>query len=459
MFRSFFSYFVCLILVFFTVSMIAYGSLLRYHYLGGKKYTTLQSVAVFFAEIPYNISYMFKNKTLISDTIEPLNDVIYSDTKKFEKFFNPEKIDQLILLSRFDNEIKKTVVEIRDINNFGLIHRYIPNIEKLYKKLNSKKEHVKFLKEEQSVTRFPIIHPEITSKAELIFSGNSPLVKMDLKGNFIWINDDFLYHHSINMDEEENIYLASHNYNYSNKLQKYLGKSRKKSFKNRKYYDDAISIIDKDGKLIFSKSVTEILIDNGFVGRVFSQDQFYFDPIHLNDVQPVVKNTKFFKKGDLFLSLRNLSMVLLYRPSTNKIIKKLEGKFFNQHDVDILKNERISIYNNNVFLNHESKRSAKTNEIIVYDFNTDKYSKLFSKTFKENEINTVSEGLADFLDDESVIIEDTNNGRIFYLDNQGKVIWKFNNISSNKKKYPLFWLRVIDREKSNKIKKIFLNLK
>ena len=29
-------------------------------------------------------------------------------------------------------------------------------------------------------------------------------------------------------------------------------------------------------------------------------------------------------------------MVILYRPSTNKIIKIIEGNFLNQHDVDII---------------------------------------------------------------------------------------------------------------------------
>ena len=71
------------------------------------------------------------------------------------------------------------------------------------------------------------------------------------------------------------------------------------------------------------------------------------DPIHLNDIQPVNFDGEFWKKGDVFLSLRHQSMVLLYRPSTNEIIWKGTGPFFHQHDVDILDNHRISIFNNN----------------------------------------------------------------------------------------------------------------
>ena len=54
---------------------------------------------------------------------------------------------------------------------------------------------------------------------------------------------------------------------------------------------------------------------------------------------------KFWKSGDVFLSLRNQSMILLYRPSTNKIIWKGTGPFFRQHDVDVLNDHKISIFN------------------------------------------------------------------------------------------------------------------
>ena len=102
--------------------------------------------------------------------------------------------------------------------------------------------------------------------------------------------------------------------------------------------------------------------------------QFTTDPIHLNDIQPIDFDGEFWKKGDVFLSLRHQSMVLLYRPSTNKIIWKGIGRFFHQHDVDILNDHKISVFNNN------SKNFAfgnvldGNNEVIIYDFKTNQYS-------------------------------------------------------------------------------------
>ena len=48
-------------------------------------------------------------------------------------------------------------------------------------------------------------------------------------------------------------------------------------------------------------------------------------------------------------------MVILYRPSTNQIIWKGTGPFFDQHDVNILDDHRISVFNNNVKLFKSSR--------------------------------------------------------------------------------------------------------
>ena len=242
---------------------------------------------------------------------------------------------------------------------------------------------------------------------------------------------------------------------YSKIVSKFVGlnNSTEKYFFN----DDAINILDKKGKIIFSKSISEILIEHGYLNRIFSQQTHKFDPIHLNDIEPVLKNTPYFKKGDVFLSLRNLSMVILYRPSINKIIKIIEGPFYNQHDVDILDDKTISIYNNNALLNYKNIRNVTNNEIIIYNFETNTFSKKFEKTFIENKINSNTHGLVDFLSDGSAMVEDRNNGRIFYLNSQGEVVWIFTNLNSKKQLYDLWWARIINSEKSKKLRNLIKN--
>ena len=99
------------------------------------------------------------------------------------------------------------------------------------------------------------------------------------------------------------------------------------------------------------------------------------DPTHLNDIQPVLDDGPYWKKGDLFLSLRNISTVMLYRPSTDEILWIKRGPWIAQHDVDILDDHRISIYDNDVEARAPGKPYiAGTSQVMVYDFATRKIS-------------------------------------------------------------------------------------
>ena len=450
---SIYPVFVCLFLSF--IGAMGFGAVVKYHYDGGEKFQFLQKPVMLISSVPRNLKRMIKFNTISDDVVVPINDTIYENLKIFDKKLSTPPLENLILISRHDGDLGRSIVEIRDLNTFEVLHSYKPNIEDIYKKIDLSKDKFKYLKRDKGLNRFFMWHPSITDKGELIFQSNSPLVKIDFNSNIIWVNDEHNYHHSSNLDDEENIYVPSQYNPYSKLVSDYVGLNNATEKYN--YEDDAINILDKTGKILFSKSVTEILIEHGYKNRIFSQQSHKTDPIHLNDIQPVLKDTKYFKKGDLFLSLRNLSMIILYRPSTNKIIHIIEGEFYNQHDVDILDESRISIYNNNVFLNYKNERIVKNNEIVIYDFETNSFSKKFEKTFIENEINTSTHGLVDFLQDGSAIVEDRNNGRIFYLNSEGEVVWIFNNLNSKKQIYNLWWARVIDVKKSKKIRQLIKN--
>ena len=452
--KKFFTYPVYFVIFLSIIGLILYGSLLRHHYIGGKSFKSLQEIAVFFAKIPSTVKFIFKNKTVSADVITPISETVYSDKKFFEKKFkSTSQQEELILISRYSGDIGKSIIELRDLNNFDIIHSYLPNIKKIYEKTDLTKEEFINLKAERGINRFYMMHPLITEEGDLIFqSHRGPLVKINFDGEIIWVNDEDIYHHSINTDLDQNIYVPIHKVPLTKKVCEYVGVSEcgKKFF-----LDDAINILNKDGKIIFSKSISEIFIENEMSGRIFSQENFRRDPIHLNDIQPVLTSTQYFEKGDLFLSLRNSSMVVLYRPITNKIVKIIEGSFSYQHDVDILDEKTISIYNNNSFSNYKNLEKLKNNnEIVTYNFETDSFSKKFEDTFKKNKINTPTQGLADFLEDGSVMVEDSDNGRIFYINSEGDIIWEFNNLSSKKQVYNVFWTRMIDKEKSRKLRNI-----
>ena len=80
------------------------------------------------------------------------------------------------------------------------------------------------------------------------------------------------------------------------------------------------------------------------------------DPFHLNSVFPAKKDSGIVKKGDLLLSLRHQSMLLIYRPRTMKIIWYKAGPWLNQHSAKFDENGNIYLFDNAVIDTHYSRR-------------------------------------------------------------------------------------------------------
>ena len=63
MFRKFINYQVFFVIVISIISLILYGSILRHHYKNGKRFETLQKIAVFIAEIPATSKKIITERT------------------------------------------------------------------------------------------------------------------------------------------------------------------------------------------------------------------------------------------------------------------------------------------------------------------------------------------------------------------------------------------------------------
>jgi hypothetical protein len=166
----------------------------------------------------------------------------------------------------------------------------------------------------------------------------------------------------------------------------------------------------------------------------------------------------FGKKGDVFLSLRHQSMILLYRPSTNKIIWEGTGPFFHQHDVDILDNHRISIFNNNSKNFVDGDIVDGHNEVIVYDFKTDTYSSYLKDSLIKNDVRTITEGRSEIHPNGELFIEETNYGRTLFFNSDGSLRWTHVNRAENGNIYTVGWSRILyTPEDIQSVKKVLTN--
>ena len=422
--------------------LIGYGALLRHHYLknDNSKFVHLKKVAVFLAEIPFLVKTMVKNKNINIDEarLKPQKHQDKNEKENFVRFLNNNKREALLVLPRYDHNLDKTIIELVDINDFKVIHRYDHDMNVMMKEINVSEE-IPDLKMDNSQVLYHF-HPIVLPDGSFI-SRYDRVYKIDICSKLIWISDEGSTHHSLMMDHEGYIFTGGQAKPKSNYIKKYGVNN---------HYDDSILKLNSNGKVIYNKSIIDILIKNKIFPDNFallSKSQNQPDPIHLNDIEPALNNTEHWKQGDLFLSLRHLSSIVHYRPKTNTVINYITGPFSYNHDVDIISDEEISIFNNNNY------GKGKNSEIVIYNFKTKKFSKLFNDQLIKGKFKTETQGLSHVFKDGSLLVDEQNHGRLIFYNNNGETEWEFINRSENGKIGHIFWPRVIeDKETINKIK-------
>ena len=179
------------------------------------------------------------------------------------------------------------------------------------------------------------------------------------------------------------------------------------------------------GKIVYKKSVANLLINNNNKGLLLGTSSFNIinkDLIHINDIQPIRKNTNFALEGDLLLSIRNKSTIILYRPSIDSILWCSTGPWINQHDVDVLNDNMIGIYNNNNIRRRDSFFKNTFSNISTYNFKTRKYGTFQEQIFKDLKIQSNLSSRFEILDDGNLFVEDSPNGMYYFISKKGYLI-------------------------------------
>ena len=200
----------------------------------------------------------------------------------------------MLILPRYHGDLERSVVEIIDINTFEVLHTYKHDITKMNNLVDTSSIEHKRLKITDNEIRFEYRHPLILDDGSLIADSDyTPLFKIDFCSNLIWLNQEERFHHSKMLDKDGTIWVGAQKFPYSDFV-----KEHKSTFG---FNDDAIAKVDKDGKILFIKSISEMLSENEIISRTLFQNT---DPIHLNDIEPAFENTNYWKKGDLFISIK-----------------------------------------------------------------------------------------------------------------------------------------------------------
>ena len=410
---------------------ICFGVLVRQELIGSTKAGWVSKTALTLAEIPVNLKRLLIKDLVVEDRFPNLDS--FNGTSNFEETY--------LLLSRYDGDLKEGVVELVDLRSFKVLHSWNPDID-AFNDLVEKNDEFKYLQRDNNNKRHILRHPELTKDGQLLFRNiGTPLRKIDACSNLVFQNTQDAFHHSIETDIDGNIWVPSYTYPQSLPIEKVGRDIREEGG----FIDDSIVKLSPSGEILFEKSVSQIFIDNGLEYLLFSVGDRIFDrdPIHLNDIQPANFDGEFWNKGDVFLSLRHQSMVLLYRPSTNEVIWKGTGLFFHQHDVNILNSHRISIFNNNSKNFVDGGVVDGHNEVIIYDFKTNEYSSYFEDSLIENDVRTITQGRGQILSNGNLFIEESDYGRVLFFNKDGSLKWTHVNRADDGNVYAVGWSRIL----------------
>ncbi len=280
-----------------------------------------------------------------------------------------------------------------------------------------------------------IHHPLLLEDRSVVsfVTNRSPLFRLDSASQMVWRQDSLSFHHAINLDAQGQIWACVMQWERGGKHIAYRG-SYTMDQKKVHFLDNSIARIDpENGHVTYLKSCADILRDNGLEHLILRSGDPQ-DPLHLNDVEPALFGGPFFEEGDLFLSFRNLQAVLQFRPSTGEVLRVIDGPLAAQHDVDILDDHTLAIFNNATQENTGKYTSGAYNypvskdqvqlkhwysEVVAFNLADGTFSQVHNDAMREGEIMTFSEGLQEFLPDGDVFVEEQNSGVLWVLGDQG----------------------------------------
>ena len=311
------------------------------------------------------------------------------------------------------------VVEMIDLNHRKVVHSW---------KLISRLGDIRF-----------IVLPDGSLLVNRDLSGRNTL-RIDACSNVVW-EQRMRAHHSFERDEDGNFWSP------------WLVVPSTIPYMNPENPENPDFPLEEDGLVRFSPA-GEVLSRTTLSGALLRAGHGHLlygrgarshgRPFHMNDVEPVLQDGPFWRRGDLFVSLRNSSAVLLYRPATDEVLWLQAGPWLQQHDVDVVSDSEISVYSNNAFHDDDAAWVLGANEVYVHDFATGETRSPWREAMRRHDVRTVRRGGATLFADGSVMLEEADYGRILKLSPDGEQVWSYVNRASDGKVYEIEASRWLD---------------
>jgi hypothetical protein len=256
------------------------------------------------------------------------------------------------------------------------------------------------------------------------------LARIDGCGKPKWVVDG-IFHHSLEQADDGTLWVP---YRLARSAVPDVGP---------KFSDEALAQVGEDGRLIKLDRLIDIF-QRSDLAAMWRNRPYGDDMFHLNDINPVRANGPYWQKGDLMLSLRNMSLLALYRPSSGKIVWTKIGPWSGQHDVSLLDDHRVMVFDNNIRWGVNGRHVDGNSRLLVYDLASGKVTSPLAETFARRKISTLNQGRATPLANGDIMVEETEGGRLMRLAPDGSVRWRYISADSSGRRLGLSWARYLD---------------
>ena len=157
------------------------------------------------------------------------------------------------------------------------------------------------------------------------------------------------------------------------------------------------------------------------------------DVTHLNDIEPlpstIADEYPLFDAGDLVVSLRSLSLVLVFDPETLDVKWHTSDPFIYQHDPDFVGDGWIGVFDNNYDLTPYSNPEVRGtmlggNRIVGVQPHSDSMAVWFPTDASEH-VYTHVRGKWQQLANGNLLLTEASAGRALEVNRQGETVWEW----------------------------------
>lgn len=403
-------------LVLALTALMLWSAAIRHVYDGGKQLGWLATPLRAFASFPSTVKQALSQATLVPITYLPTP----ADFRPVQRLDTP----LWVLRSRYQGEQWEVVMQ--DLSS-GEVRRSWPIMGEAEARLRAEPSSL-------------LLHSFRPAPDELIVSNHrGSLVRLDAEGEMIWCYDSMGTHHSLNPDAEGYLWTPAME---RNEAGEYLPRHYTIGNEIRPYLDESLLALDPaTGTTHYRASLTELLAANGLLS-VIDRAANPVDPFHLNDIEPALYDSEYFQQGDVFVSLCTSSTILHIRPRTGHVLRVIRGPFSFQHDVDILSDHEISLFDNgraegdflewhhNLLMGGSQltfapdaplrlRDTARHSRLLIYDLATGRFRAPLDSVFRRQQIFTPYGGLAERLPGGDWLVEEADEAIYWVLNQDG----------------------------------------